>query len=241
MKISIVVPAFNEEKLLSETLIAIQKAASGFVENGCEWELIVCDNNSTDRTAEVAVAAGARLAFEPINQIGRARNSGAGIATGEWLIFIDADSHPSRGLLQDVLREIKSGRTLAGGATLSMVTDSWFAQGLIRFWNMVSQIKKQFAGSFIFIDAAAFRELGGFDTSLYASEEIDLSKRANRLARRWGKRVRILNQHPLVTSARKLHLYTPREHLRFLGRTLLERGGTLRRRESCGIWYDGRR
>jgi glycosyltransferase involved in cell wall biosynthesis len=46
MKLSIVIPAFNEEKLLGATLEAIREAARGL-----ETELIVCDNNSTDRTA----------------------------------------------------------------------------------------------------------------------------------------------------------------------------------------------
>jgi hypothetical protein len=65
--------------------------------------------------------------------------------------------------------------------------------------------------------------------------------RLNRLARQRGKRITILHQHPLVTSARKFHLYTPWEHLRFLVRTALQFGRPLRSREGCPIWYDGRR
>src|SRR5687768_3226235 len=102
MKISIVIPAYNEEKLLPATLESVQAAAAGFGARGWEHEIIVCDNNSSDRTAEIARAKGARVVFEPINQIGRARNSGAAAASGDWLIFIDADSHPSRELLSDV-------------------------------------------------------------------------------------------------------------------------------------------
>jgi hypothetical protein len=62
-----------------------------------------------------------------------------------------------------------------------------------------------------------------------------------RLARQRGKRITILHRHPLVTSARKLHLYTPWEHLRFLGKTALLLGRPLRSREECLTWYDGRR
>jgi hypothetical protein len=51
MKISIVVPAFNEEKFLDETLAQIKSAAGAFAKTGWETELIVCDNNSTDHTA----------------------------------------------------------------------------------------------------------------------------------------------------------------------------------------------
>ena len=94
MKISVIVPAFNEEKLIGETLRKIQAAMPAFARAGWETQLVVCDNNSTDRTAELARAAGALLVFEPINQIARARNRGAAAATGDWLIFVDADSHP---------------------------------------------------------------------------------------------------------------------------------------------------
>jgi len=79
--ISVVVPAFNEERLLAATLDSIKAAAQAFDGSG-GWELIVCDNNSTDRTAGIAHAAGARVVFEPHNQISRARNRGAAAAAG---------------------------------------------------------------------------------------------------------------------------------------------------------------
>ena len=81
--------------MLGESLAEIKSAARAFAPRGWDFELIVCDNNSTDRTAEIARAAGATVVFEPVNQIARARNSGAAAATGDWLIFVDADSHPS--------------------------------------------------------------------------------------------------------------------------------------------------
>src|SRR6185369_12224787 len=98
LKLSVVVPAFNEERLLVATLDSIKAAAQGL--GDWNWELVVCDNNSTDRTAEVARAAGAKVVFEPHNQISRARNTGAAAATGEWLLFVDADSTPSRALFE---------------------------------------------------------------------------------------------------------------------------------------------
>ena len=116
MKISIIVPAFNEEKLLRASLQSINASSSAFHARGWETELIVCDNNSTDRTAEIARAEGARVVFEPINQIARARNCGANAATGNWLLFIDADSQPSSELFADVADAIESGKYIAGGA-----------------------------------------------------------------------------------------------------------------------------
>ena len=122
MKVSVVVPAYNEEKLLGESLGRIRAAMVPFERSGWSAELIVCDNNSTDRTAEIAAAAGARVVFEPINQISRARNTGAAAATGDWLVFVDADSHPSPELMSDVVRTLQRGEVLAGGATVAIDT-----------------------------------------------------------------------------------------------------------------------
>ena len=83
--------------------------------------------------------------------------------------------------------------------------------------------------------------MNGFSKELYASEEIELFKRLKRLARVRRKRITILHRQPLVTSARKMHLYTPWEHLRFLMKTVLRGGRSLKSREACPIWYDGRR
>jgi glycosyltransferase involved in cell wall biosynthesis len=64
VKISIVVPAFNEERLLGQSLEQIKLAARAFEQRGWETEMIVCDNNSTDKTAQIARDAGAIVVFE---------------------------------------------------------------------------------------------------------------------------------------------------------------------------------
>ena len=241
VKISVIVPAYNEEKLLPATLRSISQAMSGFTRHGWQTEVVVCDNNSTDRTAELARAAGATVVFEPVNQIGRARNCGAAGASGEWLVFVDADSHPSAELFADVAQAIQSGRCLAGGSTVKLEGRYLVASLIVGGWNLFSRIQKWAAGSFIFCEAAAFRESGGFSPELYASEELELFQRLKKLARRRRQRIIILHRHPLVTSARKVHLYTPVEHLRFLAKTVLLAGKPLKSREECLTWYDGRR
>jgi len=97
------------------------------------------------------------------------------------------------------------------------------------------------AGSFIFCETAVFRELGGFSLDLYAAEEIDLSRRLKRLARRRGRTIVILRHYPILTSGRKARLYTPREALTFMLKTIVQRGRTLRSARECYQWYDGRR
>jgi len=236
VKISVVVPAFNEEALLPGSLAAIRAAMGAFD----EAELIVCDNNSTDHTAEIARAAGAKVVFEPINQIARARNAGAAAASGDWLVFVDADSYPSKDLFQEAREAIQAG-CLAGGAT--QATDSRDATFRVSMalWNRLSRAARWAAGAFIFCEARAFRELGGFNEELYASEEIDLFRRLKRRGRRDGREIVILHRHPLRTSDRKWQLYSAGEFFRFLLKLLFFGRRTVRDRNACHAWYDGRR
>jgi len=205
------------------------------------WELIVCDNNSTDRTAEIARAAGAQVVFEPHNQISRARNRGAAAATGEWLLFVDADSCPSAGLLGELRAAIEASKCLAGGSVIAADSDSLVFRVGIRIWNAISRINRWGAGSFIFCERAAFIELAGFSEDLYASEELDFFQRAKALARRRGRNILILQAHPLHTSDRKVRLYSLRELLGFLGTMVLHPRRALRNPSDCRPWYDGRR
>lgn len=241
MRISVVMPAFNEERLIGESLRHVKTAMTTFSRRNWQSELIVCDNNSSDRTAELARNAGATVVFEPVNQIARARNRGAAAATGDWLVFVDADSHPTAELFDDVAFQIQSGQCLAGGCTIRLEDGYPSGKVITQLWNSVSRALRWAAGSFIFCEAAGFRKVGGFNIELFASEEIDLSKRLKKLARAERKQVVILHRHPIVTSARKLRLYTAREHFAFLVKTILCGGRTLNSREACHTWYDGRR
>ena len=241
MRISVIIPAFNEERLLGETLARVSHALTPFTRRQWETELIVCDNNSTDHTADIARAAGAKVVFEPVNQIGRARNSGASAAMGDWLIFVDADSHPGAELFEEVAVQIESGGCLAGGSTVKLDGHYPTVNFVTWLWNCTSRIFKWVAGSFIFCETRAFRKINGFSNELFATEEIDLSKRLKALAKTEGKKITILHAHPLLTSARKIHLYSVREHLWFLLKLIFTGGSVLQNRDACHTWYDGRR
>ena len=241
MIISVIVPAFNEEKLIAASLSSMQQASRSFTQRGWETDLVVCDNNSSDATAALARAAGARVVFEPVNQIARARNTGAAAAHGDWLLFIDADSRPTPELFEEVATQIESGRCLAGGCTVRMDERHFLGDQGTALWNLVSRITKWAAGAFIFCQAEAFRIVGGFSSELFASEELDLSKRLKKLAHASGKKMVILHRHPLLTSARKMRLYSRFELVRFLKNAILRPRQTTTSRDACSPWYDGRR
>ena len=239
MKLSVVIPAWNEEQLLPACLQSVQMAFAARPD--MRPEVIVVDNNSTDRTAAIAEAAGARVVFEAENQIARARNAGAAVATGEWLLFLDADSALSTGLAREIMAAIEAGDMVACGSTMRMRGLPWWAHGLMRSWNGVSRLCRWAAGSLLVCRSIAFREVGGFSDRLYAAEEIDLSRRLKVWGYRHGLRFRILSRHPLESSPRKLQLYTAREIFGQLGRLLAHPWRSLQDRSSLGLWYDGRR
>jgi glycosyltransferase involved in cell wall biosynthesis len=236
VKLSIVVPAFNEERLLPSTMRHLQAGLRLLQDRGWSGEIVVCDNNSSDRTAELARAAGATVVFEPVNHIARARNTGARAASGDWLLFVDADSSPSIALFEDVLEQIQSGTCIGGGCTVAMPQSNVLVRAWVALWNALSRMAGWAAGAFLFCEAPAFRAVGGFSEKLFASEEIDLSRRLKRRGR-----FIILHRHPLTTSGRKAQLYGWHEHAGFLLRWALSGGRNLRRRDACSIWYDGRR
>src|SRR5512134_3236417 len=138
MHLSIVIPAFNEESLIESCLQSISTSLAANYKPGFTSEIIVVDNNSTDNTANLARQAGVQVVFEPINQIGRARNTGAAEATGDWLLFVDADSILNSELLADILRLIEEGKSVGCGSTLHMQALPWWGNWMFQLWKGTS-------------------------------------------------------------------------------------------------------
>lgn len=241
IRLSVLIPAFNEEKLLGRCLEAVASASAALHQHDWLHEVIVCDNHSTDRTAEIARAAGAKVVIETVNHIARARNCAAAAASGEWFLFLDADSFPTEGLFAELAAAVADSRCIGGGANVELEGYAGRGRHLASLWNRISRLTGWAPGGFLFCEAAAFRQLGGFSLDLFVSEEIEFSRRLKRLARTQGRRVVILRHHRLLTSARKLNLYSPAEFRRFVLRSVFSGGRSHRRREDCDIWYDGRR
>jgi len=249
--ISIAIPAFNEEKLLPSTLAAVAEAGEAFTQRGWEMEVVVCDNNSTDSTAEIAEAAGARVVFEKHNQISRARNAAGNAAKGEWIIFIDGDSKPSKVLFEATAEAMDKKKIVGGGATVKFeVKQYWMFTLCLVVWNAVSRVMCLPAGSYIFCRAEDFLELNGFSEKFYAGEEIDFGRRLKKLGKQRRQRLQILNQTPLATSPRRFQFiaqshYPPTAGLEILLKGLFSMiftgGRALHKVDNCYMWYDGRR
>lgn len=126
-RFSLVIPAYNEEKFLTRTIAAIRRAETMLGES---VEIIVSDNLSTDRTAEVARELGAVAVQQDIRCIGAVRNRGAEAATGEYIVFVDADDVMSENMLVEIRPKIQRVRRL--GHVYASRTDGEGDDGLSR-------------------------------------------------------------------------------------------------------------
>ncbi|OGT30602.1 MAG: hypothetical protein A2W28_10845 [Gammaproteobacteria bacterium RBG_16_51_14] len=234
VKYSIIIPAFNEEVFLPKTLASIGNAMREIPMPG---EIIVVDNNSTDGTAAIPGRYGARVVFEPKNQISRARNTGARAANGRYLLFLDADTIISPALLQCAVEALESGNYCGGGVIVNMDGPlSHSMRYVLDFWNWLSIKFDLAAGCFIFCTKAGFEATGGFSERVYASEEIWFSLGL----KSWGKKqnlaFRIITDPPVLTSMRKLVWYSPVEML-FLSLPVLIFPPVVFFRWFCKHWY----
>lgn len=227
-EISFIVPAHNEQALLGRALDSIRSAANAA---GRRYEIIVVDDASTDRTAEIAREQGCRVVQVELRQIGAARNAGAAQTAGETLVFLDADTMLPEATLAAALRTLERG-AVGGGASLAFdgPTALW-AEIIVPISNVLCRWTRLSPGCFLFVRRSVFREINGFDSRYFAAEEWVLSRA---LARR-GEFV-VLREKS-ITSGRK---GTSRELWRLivlLSRLLVRGRKVLQQREGLDIWY----
>ena len=123
MQLSVVIPAYNEELYLPETLTRVTKALAVA---GWPSEIVVVDNDSYDSTRAISESFGARVVFEREHNISRVRNTGAAHAMGDVLIFVDADTLVPE-LLFERIGGVMEDEKCFGGCLLFAVCCSLFA------------------------------------------------------------------------------------------------------------------
>jgi glycosyltransferase involved in cell wall biosynthesis len=198
-KFSIIVPARNEEKFLPSCLASIAAASEPF---SGEVELIVAINRCTDRTEEIARAAGAQIVHEDARNIARIRNAGAQAAAGEILITIDADSRMSRGMLVTVDRLLTSGKYIGGGV---MIYPERWSLGILATGLLLLPIalRHRIAGGLFWCRREDFVAIGGFDERCVSVEDLDFAKRLKAYGKSKGKPFKTIMTDHIVTSCRK--------------------------------------
>ncbi len=241
MKLSVIIPAFNEEQYVDRCVRSIARALDIHASRLPSSEIIVTDNNSTDATAEIARRAGATVVFEPINHISRARNAGGRAATGDWFLFIDADCELHPDTLADLLDHLDRGDLAGGGCDIILDRVPMLGRVIVFAARTVMRLTNNAGGAFLFCRADAFWEIGGFSEEIYAAEELLMSKAIKRWAAPRGLRFVFLTREPLLVSGRKFYLYGYWDFLKIFVYALFSRKRTLGSKERLGYFYDGRR
>jgi glycosyltransferase involved in cell wall biosynthesis len=197
--ISFVVPAYNEEELLGATLDAIHAAA---VATGQDYEIVVADDASSDRTALVARAHDARVVSASHRQIAATRNAGAREARGDLLIFVDADTIVNPDVVRAAFESVRAGAIGGGAGVRFQGRLPWYVRVLEPLAVWTFRKARLAAGCFLYATRKAFDAAGGFDQSLYGAEEIALS----RALKQEGKFVVL--KESVETSGRKFRAYS---------------------------------
>lgn len=229
--LSIIVPAHNEAAAIRDTLEAVSTTARQLE---IEHELLVVDDASTDSTAAIAAAHGARVLHVTHRQIASTRNAGAAEARGDRLLFVDADTLVDAPVLTAAMAAMDRG-VIAGGCRVRLMgkvrwQERVFTAALMQAFRHL----KIAPGCFIFCTRNAFDAVGGFDERWFAGEDVAIS----RAFAAYG-RFEILHE-AVLTSDRKLRTFTVREHLRLLWRYIRGGRNILHSRDALEIWYDRR-
>lgn len=226
--ISFIIPAHNEEALLGRAIASIHESAKA---TGETYEIIVVSDASTDRTAAVAAHHGAIVVSVELRRISAVRNAGARHAKGDILVFVDADTILPPPTLQAALALVRGG-AVGGGASVAWDESCPFwGTVLLRVWNEIARVLRWAAGCFVFVRRDIFEAVGGFDETYYVGEEIILSSALKRKGR-----FLVLRQ-PVITSARKVHLYGKFEMMWLMTRMSLQGQQSWRNRAGLDMWY----
>ncbi len=203
--ISVIIPAYNEESYIGPT-VEFVKEAKAIVEqrDAVDVDIIVVDNGSTDRTAEIARSHGARVVEESRGNVAIARNAGASAARNEILVFVDADTHWPRSLLCRVVDVMSDDRYVGGAVDTEYRPKRLVVQAYVRFWRVFGRLFRMAQGATQFCRASVFESIGGYDERVFMGEDVDFYWRLRQFARKQTAVVHLIDDVKVVPSCRRL-------------------------------------
>lgn len=205
-KLSLVIPAYNEESFLPRLLETVAVARKTYRRGPDAVQVIVADNDSCDATATVAEDFGCEVVQVLKRRIGIVRNGGAEAALGEILAFVDADMQIHPETFNEIENSLTTGRVVAG------------ATG-VRFERMSLGIAVTYAlfmpfvwltgmdTGVVFCRREDFREIGGYDERRSFAEDVQFLLDLKKLGRRRGQKLTRLRRVKSVVSTRKFDSY----------------------------------
>ena len=200
MKLSIIIPTKNEEKCLPKLLASVKRQSFK------DYEIIVADNNSKDKTREIARKYGCKIIKGGLP--GKARNAGAKIAKGDILLFLDADTElKTKNFLKKAIREFEK-RKLDAAAPLMFLKGKELDKLYADFWNRLTELFQYsltpFAGGWcIFAKKNLHQKIKGFDEKITLGEDTDYVQRMVR-SKLFKVKFRVLKGVKIQVSTRRL-------------------------------------
>lgn len=187
--VSVVIPAYNEEKIISQTLDALANQRTTQ-----KYEVIVVDNSSTDRTAEIARSYKDKMHIKVIEEKkkGRspARRKGFQEAKGEIIFSTDADTIVPPNWIEAIMRYFSDSTVVAVSGRCKINDCGWFVNSHFNFYQPLAMkvyrllFRHYWLSGFNFaIRKSVYEKSGGFDTSLNSQEDSELASRVYKLGK----------------------------------------------------------
>ena len=200
------IPAFNEERYLPHLLPSVTAARDRYRGGADAIEVIVADNCSTDRTAEIAASHGCRVVRVEKRRIGAARNGGARIAQGQILCFVDADMRIDPETFNEIDRALARPR-VAAGAT-GAFPDRWsvgitLTVALMLPWVILLRMDT----GVVFCRREDFAAIGGYREDRLFAEDVALLVALWKRALPRGQHLTRATRARAIASTRKFDKY----------------------------------
>ncbi|MCH8316996.1 MAG: TIGR04283 family arsenosugar biosynthesis glycosyltransferase [Bacteroidetes bacterium] len=174
MKISVIIPTYNEENYIGKLVRYLFKHAH----TNCSFEIIVVDGQSPDKTVELARKAGAKVYISEQKSRARQMNIGAACAHGDIYYFLHADSYPPKDFTKEIINAVNQG-CQSGCFRLKFDRYFWFLE-LQSWFTRFNWKRIRFGDQSLFIDKKLFDKISGFNENLILLEDQEIINRISK-------------------------------------------------------------
>ena len=184
MRVSVIIPALNEEKGIEPTLKAIRNQ-----DYRGKIELIVADGHSTDKTVQISQKYADKVVTETTRTIAAGRNAGARAASGELLLYTDADTIVDKDWVRRMAAAFDDERVVAAFGMIIPIEGGAFEKFMLTYSVLISawffnKVGMDYTyGNNMALRKSAFDKIGGFDIYLVTGEDTDIIKRIRKHGR----------------------------------------------------------
>ncbi len=241
--ISVVIPAYNEEKYLPDTIKSVREAQARFIQSIIPpppTEIVVVNNASNDKTAIVASQLGARVIDHEVRNISSVRNAGIQAAQYSIIVMIDADSFLQANALTEVYKLMQKGQTIGGGFNVKIITKKRSLRIAAAVYQIVVRTLAGISGAMFFFDRDSALAIGGFREDRLVAEDSAFSMDLRAYGKAHGrKRFAYLGHVKVGTLDRKdTDVLTI---LRWVSQAIQAFLGRKQKIEDLSYWYNPKR